>query len=152
MGHNGRSMKLPVYGPRLRRVARQQFGWPSLRPGQLKPMRAVLRRRDALVVLPTGAGKSAIYQIPAVLIPGPTVVISPLLALQQDQIASLNERQRPELRAVRISSNESPNQQAQAITEVREGRAEFLFITPEQLSNPDRMAEVAALKPALVAI
>ena len=59
-------MKLPVYGPRLRRVARQQFGWPSLRPGQFEPMRAVLRRRDALVVLPTGAGKSAIYQVPAV--------------------------------------------------------------------------------------
>ena len=106
-------------------------------------MRAVMKRRDALVVLPTGAGKSAIYQIPASLIPGPTVVISPLLALQQDQIASLNERQRPELRAVRISSDESPAQQAEAIAEIREGRAEFLFITPEQLSNPDRMAEVA---------
>ena len=92
----------------LRKVARQQFGWPSLRPGQFKPMRAVLRRRDALVVLPTGAGKSAIYQIPAVLLPGPTVVISPLLALQQDQITALNERNDGKIRAVRVSSAETP--------------------------------------------
>ncbi len=115
-------------------------------------MRAVLRRRDALVVLPTGAGKSAIYQIPAVLLPGPTVVISPLLALQQDQIAALNERNDPKIRAVRVSSAETPHQQREAIREIREGRAEFLFITPEQLSDPERMAEVKALKPGLVAV
>jgi ATP-dependent DNA helicase RecQ len=145
-------MKIPVYGPRLRRVARQQFGWPSLRPGQFKPMRSVLRRRDALVVLPTGAGKSAIYQIPAVLLPGPTVVISPLLALQQDQIAALNEHDDPKLRAVRVSSAETHAQQREAIRELHEGRAEFLFITPEQLSDPDRLAEVRALRPGLVAV
>jgi ATP-dependent DNA helicase RecQ len=152
VGHNGRSMNLSVSGHRLRKVARKHFGWPSLRPGQFKPMRAVLRRRDALVVLPTGAGKSAIYQIPAVLLPGPTVVVSPLLALQQDQILALNEHDDPAIRAVRVSSAETPNQQREAIQEIREGRAEFLFITPEQLSNPERLAEVRALKPGLVAI
>ncbi|TCB96058.1 RecQ family ATP-dependent DNA helicase [Micromonospora zingiberis] len=145
-------MKLTTHSMSLRRAARSLFGWTALRPNQLAAMRAVMKRRDALVVLPTGAGKSAIYQIPASLIPGPTVVISPLLALQQDQIAALNERQRPELRAVRISSAETPAQQAEAITEIRDGRAEFLFITPEQLANPQRMAEVRELKPALVAI
>ncbi|UQU67109.1 RecQ family ATP-dependent DNA helicase [Couchioplanes caeruleus] len=145
-------MKIPVYGPRLRRVARKHFGWPSLRPGQFKPMRAVLRRKDALVVLPTGAGKSAIYQIPAVLLPGPTVVISPLLALQQDQIAALNASGDPKTRAVRVSSAETPAQQREAIREIQEGRAEFLFITPEQLSDPERLAEVRALRPGLVAI
>ncbi|MEV6595949.1 RecQ family ATP-dependent DNA helicase [Actinoplanes sp. NPDC051346] len=145
-------MKIPVYGPRLRRVARKHFDWPSLRPGQFKPMRAVLRRKDALVVLPTGAGKSAIYQIPAVLLPGPTVVISPLLALQQDQIAALNERGDPKVRAVRVSSAETPAQQREAMKQLREGDAEFLFITPEQLSDPERMAEVRALRPGLVAV
>ncbi|MFI7599632.1 RecQ family ATP-dependent DNA helicase [Actinoplanes sp. NPDC049681] len=145
-------MKIPVYGPRLRRVARKHFGWPALRPGQFKPMRAVLRRKDALVVLPTGAGKSAIYQIPAVLLPGPTVVISPLLALQQDQIAALNASGDPKTRAVRVSSAETPAQQREAIREIQEGRAEFLFITPEQLSDPERLAEVRALRPGLVAI
>ncbi|WKU05164.1 ATP-dependent DNA helicase RecQ [Micromonospora sp. HUAS LYJ1] len=145
-------MKLSMHSTTLRRAARSLFGWKALRPNQLAAMRAVMKRRDALVVLPTGAGKSAIYQIPASLIPGPTVVISPLLALQQDQIAALNERQRPELRAVRISSDESAAQQAEAIAEIRQGRAEFLFITPEALANPDRMAEVKSLRPALVAI
>ena len=145
-------MNIPVYGPQLRKVAREHFGWPSLRPGQFKPMRAVLRRKDALVVLPTGAGKSAIYQIPAVLIPGPTVVISPLLALQQDQIAALNERADPRIRAVRVSSAETPAQQREAIEAIRSGEAEFLFITPEQLSDPERLAEVRALKPGLVAV
>jgi ATP-dependent DNA helicase RecQ len=145
-------MKLPMHSTRLRRAARNLFGWQSLRPHQLAAMRAVMKRRDALVVLPTGAGKSAIYQVPASLIPGSTVVISPLLALQQDQIASLNERERPELRAVRISSNETLAQQAEALDEIRAGRAEFLFITPEQLSRPDRLAEVRTLRPALVAV
>ncbi|KKK05661.1 RecQ family ATP-dependent DNA helicase [Micromonospora sp. HK10] len=145
-------MKLSRHSTTLRRAARSLFGWTALRPNQLAAMRAVMKRRDALVVLPTGAGKSAIYQIPASLIPGPTVVVSPLLALQQDQIAALNERQRPELRAVRISSDENAAQQAAAIEDVREGRAEFLFITPEALSNPDRLAEVRGLRPALVAI
>ncbi|MEU0153043.1 RecQ family ATP-dependent DNA helicase [Micromonospora fulviviridis] len=145
-------MRLTTHSTTLRRAAKSLFGWTALRPNQLAAMRAVMKRRDALVVLPTGAGKSAIYQIPASLIPGPTVVISPLLALQQDQIAALNERQRPELRAVRISSDETAAQQAEAIEEIRSGRAEFLFITPEALSNPDRLAEVRALKPALVAI
>lgn len=145
-------MKLTRHATTLRRAAKNLFGWTALRPNQLAAMRAVMQRHDALVVLPTGAGKSAIYQIPASLIPGPTVVISPLLALQQDQIAALNERQRPELRAVRISSDESAAQQAEAIEDVRAGRAEFLFITPEALSNPDRLAEVRSLSPALVAI
>ena len=145
-------MKLPIYGPRLRRVARRHFGWPSLRPGQFKPMRAVLRRKDALVVLPTGAGKSAIYQIPAVLLPGPTVVISPLLALQQDQIAALNALDDPKTRAVRVSSAETPREQREAFEAIRNGQAEFLFITPEQLADPDRAAEVRALRPGLVAV
>src|SRR5689334_12943978 len=144
-------MRLPIYGPRLRKVARTHFGWPSLRPGQFKPMRAVLRRRDALVVLPTGAGKSAIYQIPAVLLPGPTLVISPLLSLQQQRIAAHDERDDPRIRAVRISSAETPRAQQEAIEQLRAGRAEFIFITPEQLANPQRLAEVKALKPGRVA-
>jgi ATP-dependent DNA helicase RecQ len=115
-------------------------------------MRALLKNRDALVVLPTGGGKSAIYQIPATLLPGPTIVISPLLALQQDQIAGLNRRGDERLAAVRVSSAETPNQQRAALQALRDGTARFLFITPEQLGNPERLAEVRALKPSLVAV
>lgn len=146
-------MKLPtLHSTRLRRAARLHFGWRALRPGQLAAMRALLKRRDALVVLPTGAGKSAIYQVPAALLSGPTVVVSPLLALQQDQIRNLNERGEARLRAVRVSSAETPNQQAAALREIERGEARFLFITPEQLSNPECLAKVRALCPALVAV
>jgi ATP-dependent DNA helicase RecQ len=113
-------------------------------------MRAVLRGRDALVVLPTGGGKSAVYQVPAMMLSGPTVVISPLLALQQDQINALNDR--PGMAAVRVSSAETPGQRSAALEAVRKGLARFLFITPEQLTDPKRMAEVKALRPALVAV
>src|SRR3569833_537173 len=120
---------------RLPRAARRLFGWPSLRPGQYAPMRAVMKRRDILVVLPTGGGKSASYQLPGALRDGPTIVVSPLLALQQDQIAGLNARSAARgddrLAAVRISSAETPKQQAAALTAVRDGAAKFLFITPE---------------------
>jgi ATP-dependent DNA helicase RecQ len=137
---------------RLPRAARRLFGWPELRPGQYKPMRALMKRRDVLVVLPTGGGKSAIYQLPGALMSGPTVVISPLLALQQDQLAGLNARNDERLAAVRVSSAQTPNQQRAAFEAVRAGRARFLFITPEQLANPERLAAVKALRPALVAV
>jgi ATP-dependent DNA helicase RecQ len=137
---------------RLRRAALRHFGWRRLRTGQLAAMRTVLKRRDALVVLPTGHGKSAVYQVPATLLPGPTVVISPLLALQQDQIAALTGRGDPRLAAVRVSSAETPAQQRAALQALREGRARFLFITPEQLGQPDRLGEVRDLRPSLVAV
>ncbi|MDQ7909704.1 helicase-related protein [Phytohabitans sp. ZYX-F-186] len=144
-------MRLPLpLSRRLRRAARTHFGWRRLRPGQLAPMRAVLRGRDALVVLPTGGGKSAVYQVPAMMLAGPTVVISPLLALQQDQINALNDR--PGMAAVRVSSAETPAQRSAALEAVRKGLARFLFITPEQLADPERRAEVRALRPALVAV
>src|SRR5215216_3904164 len=100
-------------------------------------MRTLMKRRDALVVLPTGHGKSAVYQVPATLLPGPTLVISPLLALQQDQIAGLNARGDTRLAAVRISSAETPAQRRASLEALRAGAARFLFITPEQLGSPD---------------
>ncbi|WP_173160642.1 RecQ family ATP-dependent DNA helicase [Phytohabitans suffuscus] len=156
------SQRLRPLSQRLRRAARAHFGWRRLRPGQLGPMRAVLRGRDALVVLPTGGGKSAVYQVPAMMLSGPTVVISPLLALQQDQINALNDRPRQGggrageagagAAAVRVSSAETPGQRSAALEAVRKGLARFLFITPEQLTDPARLAEVKALRPALVAV
>lgn len=137
---------------RLRRVARDRFGWPTLRPEQLAAMRAVMTGRDAIVVLPTGFGKSAVYQVPAMLLDGPTVVVSPLLALQQDQIAALADRRDPALAAVRISSAESAGEQRDAVAALRERRARFVFLTPEQLADPDRLAEIRSVRPALVAV
>jgi ATP-dependent DNA helicase RecQ len=140
-----------VNGWRLRRTARELFGWRSLRAAQLGAMRALMRGRDALVVLPTGAGKSAVYQVPGVRLDGPTLVVSPLLALQQDQVAGLNGRGGSTL-AVRISSAESPQAQQRALDEVARGAARFLFVTPEQLANPERLDQLRALRPRLVAV
>jgi ATP-dependent DNA helicase RecQ len=137
---------------RLPRAARRLFGWPALRPGQYRPMRALMKRRDVLVVLPTGGGKSAVYQLPGALKAGPTVVISPLLALQEDQVAGLNARGDARLAAVRVSSAQTPKQQLAALEQVRAGAAKFLFVTPEQLADPQRLAQIAALRPALVAV
>jgi len=145
-------MTLALRGWRLRRAARRQFGWGSLRAGQLPAMKALLKGRDSLVVLPTGAGKSAVYQVTGAVLDGPTVVVSPLLALQQDQLAGLNARADAGVAAVRVSSAQSAKQQREALDAVRAGRARFLFVTPEQLANPQRMAQVRALEPALVAV
>jgi ATP-dependent DNA helicase RecQ len=103
-----------------------------------------------LLILPTGAGKSLAYQLPAVLINGPTVVISPLLALQRDQIDSLEARGE-QTRAVRLSSAETRAQRARALEDVADG-TEFLFLAPEQLANAEVLEHVADLKPTLVAV
>ncbi len=73
----------------LLRTAQEVFGYESLRPGQEEAMRAVLAGRDVLAVMPTGAGKSAVYQVPALLLEGPVVVVSPLIALQRDQVDAI---------------------------------------------------------------
>src|SRR5256885_8597443 len=77
---------------RIRRVAREVFDWRKLRPGQGEAMEHLLRGHDVLAVMPTGSGKSALYQVTAQLLDGPTIVISPLIALQRDQMLSLAER------------------------------------------------------------
>src|SRR5918998_2980936 len=74
------------------KVAREKFGYQELRPGQEEVIQLVLEGRDTLSVMPTGSGKSAIYQIAGLLIGGPTVVVSPLIALQKDQIEFIREK------------------------------------------------------------
>jgi ATP-dependent DNA helicase RecQ len=137
---------------RLRAAARTRFGWDELRPEQLTAMRALMTGRDALVVAPTGAGKSAVYQVPATLLDGPTVVVSPLLALQQDQMAALVGRDDSALAAVRLSSAESPAQRRENLDRLRSGTAEYVFVTPEQLTDDDLLAAIRAAGPSLFAV
>jgi ATP-dependent DNA helicase RecQ len=119
----------------LERAARETFGWSQLHPEQLDAMRAVMAGRDVLAVLPTGAGKSAIYQVPALLIDGPTVVVSPLLALQRDQMENIEQSDAPD--AVAVNSAERDSERREAWEAVREGEAEYLFLSPEQLAKDD---------------
>ena len=124
-------------------MAREVFGHEDLRPGQDKAVRALLSGHDALLVMPTGAGKSLAYQLPGVLLEGVTLVVSPLLALQQDQIDGLTECSG--LRAARISSAESETAHEQVLHQAARGELDFLFMSPEQLARDevsDRLAEV----------
>ena len=77
----------------VRDIARERLGLESLRPGQEETILSILAGRDTLTVMPTGSGKSAIYQIAAVVLRGPTVVISPLIALQRDQVETIAEQE-----------------------------------------------------------
>jgi ATP-dependent DNA helicase RecQ len=138
-------------GHRAREAAERHFGHSTLLPGQEQTMRALLDGHDVLLVSPTGSGKSLTYQVAGVLLEGCTVVVSPLLALQRDQIEGLLEGG-PELRAARVSSAETEGQRQEALDRARAGELEFLFLSPEQLANPDVLQEVAAIAPSLVAV
>jgi ATP-dependent DNA helicase RecQ len=136
----------------LRRTAREAFGWERLRPGQLEAMQAVLSGRDTVVVMPTGSGKSAIYQVPALLLDGPTVVVSPLIALQRDQVQALLARGEGAGGAVQANSALSEAQRDRAFSALRAGQVEFLFLAPEQLAKPEVLDEVAAATPSLFVV
>src|ERR671938_1660750 len=103
---------------RIERTAREVFGWDELRPGQHEAVSAVLDGRDTLAVMSTGYGKSAIYQIAALLIPGPTVVVSPLLALQRDQVEELDAQAAGG--AANVNSLVSEGEREEAFDELRD--------------------------------
>ncbi|MFE2533654.1 RecQ family ATP-dependent DNA helicase [Streptomyces sp. NPDC059371] len=135
---------------RLRRCAREVFGWQRLRPSQLDAMTAVMQGRDTIVVMPTGAGKSAVYQVPGVLLKGPTIVVSPLIALQRDQVAHLARIEGSDASAVNSAQRARDNE---AVWErVREGRLDFLFVSPEQLAKDEVVEQIAAAAPALMVV
>ncbi|MFD9467106.1 RecQ family ATP-dependent DNA helicase [Streptomyces sp. NPDC060027] len=135
---------------RLRRCAREVFGWERLRPSQLDAMTAVMAGRDTIVVMPTGAGKSAVYQVPGVLLEGPTVVVSPLIALQRDQVAHLARIEGSGASAVNSAQRARDNE---AVWErVREGSLDFLFVSPEQLAKDEVVEQIAAAAPALMVV
>lgn len=134
----------------LKRTAARVFGWPALRDEQLDAMTAVLGGRDVVAVMPTGSGKSAIYQVPGVLMDGPVVVISPLIALQDDQIAQLAETDAPP--AVAINSRQNARAIESAWTAIEERRARYVFVGPEQLTKEDVLSRLGAAKPALIVV
>jgi ATP-dependent DNA helicase RecQ len=135
---------------RLRRRAADALGITDLLPEQLTAMEALLAGRDTLVVMPTGSGKSAIYQVPALELEGPTLVVSPLIALQRDQVRSLRESDAPD--AVAVNSAQSGGADERAWEAVTEGDAEYLFLAPEQLSRPDVLDRARDAAPGLVVV
>ena len=119
---------------RVSKVMRQVFGLAELRPGQQAVIDAVLARRHTLAIMPTGAGKSLCYQVPAMLMPGMTVVVSPLIALMRDQFEKLSELG---LEAVQVNSAIPTGDIRRARARIGRRTVEFVFTTPEQLAATD---------------
>ncbi len=131
-------------------IAREKLGYENLRPAQRAAIKSVLNGRDTLAVMPTGAGKSAIYQIAAHLLNGPAIIVSPLLALQKDQVDTLDNATVGE--AAMLNSHLSEAGCEQALRRFVGGGIDFLFLAPEQLRDDERLAQLAGAKPALIVI
>ncbi|MEV0741422.1 RecQ family ATP-dependent DNA helicase [Streptomyces sp. NPDC050549] len=141
---------LSLTSRRLRGTARRVFGWQQLRPAQLTAMKAVMKGRDVLAVMPTGAGKSAVYQVPAVLLGGPVVVVSPLIALQRDQMQSLLGS--GALRTAAINSAQRLSDNKTAWARISSSSVDVIFLAPEQLAKPDVTDRLAAVRPRLLVV
>ncbi len=130
-------------------VLRDRFGFDAFRPHQEEVCRAVTEGRDSLLVMPTGSGKSLCYQLPGIARGGTTLVISPLIALMEDQTAKL---QAMGLRAERIHSGHSREASRAACRAWLDGELDFLTIAPERLSVPGFPEMLARRKPTLIAV
>ena len=113
-------------------VLKQYFGYDSFRKGQSDIIEAILQGYDALAIMPTGAGKSVCYQVPALLLPGITIVISPLISLMQDQVKSLNEAG---INAAYINSTLSESQMYKALDYAANGKYKIVYVAPERLET-----------------
>ena len=126
------------------------FGFESFRPGQREAIETLIRQRGLLCLQPTGAGKSLLYQLPASLFEGLTLVISPLLALMRDQIGQLQGRF--DIPAASINSDQGEEQNDRARERARRGELKILFIAPEQLDNLERFEFLLNLDVAMVVV
>lgn len=132
----------------IRVLARERLGFERLRPGQLRAAAAAVDGRDVLAVLPTGGGKSAIYELAGLLRAGPTVVISPLIALQDDQLAHLRASRLP---AIVLNSQQSAGARAASLLATCDSDT-FVFLSPEQLSNEETRLTLARARPGLFVV
>jgi ATP-dependent DNA helicase RecQ len=135
----------------LAQLARERLGYERMRPGQLETAAAVVGGRDALAIMATGYGKSAIYQLAGLAIDGPTLVVSPLIALQRDQVERL-QADADLGGAAAISSQVSKSEKEEALEDAGADELEFLFMAPEQLAKEEVLAEVKAAGPSLMVV
>ena len=113
-------------------ILNQYFGYPAFRPGQEDVIQTLLHGQDCLAIMPTGAGKSICFQIPALLLPGITIIISPLISLMKDQVDALVAQQIP---ATYINSQCTFEEAKQRFAAIRAGRIKLVYVSPERLQN-----------------
>ena len=135
----------------LQELARTAFGFDSLRDEQIRALQSLLGGDDTLVVMPTGSGKSAIYQLAGLLLDGPTVVVSPLLALQRDQVESIRD---DDLAggAAELNSQLGERERRELLDRLAGGEIEFCFLAPEQFTRDDTVDALVAARPSLLVI
>ncbi|HWZ60490.1 MAG TPA: RecQ family ATP-dependent DNA helicase [Gemmatimonadaceae bacterium] len=131
------------------RVLREQFGYETFRPGQERAVRAVLDGRDTLVVLPTGGGKSLCFQVPALMLPGLTIVMSPLISLMKDQVDALTARGLP---AAFINSTLTGAQIADRLARAQRGQLKLLYVAPERFDFGTSAGRLRAMGVSLLAV
>lgn len=128
--------------PSIQRTLQDTFGFEQLRPGQREVIRAVLQGQDVLAIMATGAGKSLCYQLPALHLPGTTLIVSPLISLMKDQADKLQEFG---LAAAALNSSLNAGEQQAIVQQLEQGELDFLFTTPERLSSPEFQSRLATL-------
>src|SRR5690349_14163479 len=133
----------------IRRTAREALGVTGLLPGQREAIAAITDGRDTLALLPTGGGKSAIYQVAGLAIDGPTIVVSPLIALMHDQLSTLRDLALP---AAALHSGVPVAEREAAVRAIGSGELEFLLLSPEQLADPALVEEIGRGRPSLFVV
>src|SRR4051812_37024090 len=133
----------------IRRLLNTVFGIAQLRDGQQRVIDSVLDGKDTLAIMPTGSGKSLCYQIPARILEGMTIVVSPLISLMKDQLEKLEEMG---VRAVQVNSSLNAEEERHALAAIEQQECEIVFCTPERLVSPDFVELLKGVKVALVVV
>lgn len=134
---------------RAQQLLKKLFGYSSFREGQHQVVESLLQKKDVFAIMPTGAGKSICYQIPALIFPGTTIVISPLISLMKDQVDGLNEIGIP---ATFINSSLKGEEVQRRLNKVRAGEYKLLYVAPERLQSPQFCRLLENMQISLLAI
>jgi len=130
-------------------ILEQRFGYPSFRSQQAAIIDAVIAGDDALVIMPTGGGKSLCYQVPSLCLPGLGVVVSPLIALMADQVSALTQLG---ARAAYLNSTQEHSEQSAVIEAIRRGELDLLYVAPERLLQEHTLEVLRSVTVALIAV
>src|SRR5436305_4040422 len=133
----------------LEQTLREHFGLERFRRGQREVIENVLQGRDVLCVMTTGGGKSLCYQLPALILDGLTLVVSPLIALMKDQVDALTQRG---IRATLINSTLDPSEQRARLHEIEAGQYDLVYVAPERFRSGRFLEAMARVRPALLAV
>lgn len=137
------------FGEQVNRLLREQFGLKRFRRGQKSVIQRILKGRNTAAVFPTGGGKSLCYQLPSLLLPGTTVVVSPLIALMKDQCDALAQKG---IAASRLDSSQSPEAIRETFFNLRAGKTKILYLAPEKFFNERFLASIRRIPISLFAI